>query len=325
MDTIFDLTWRFDLPIENLHIRDILFFLDIAKGSSFFKAAVDHDISQSSFSKAIIRLEKELDLRLIDRSHYPVTLTLQGEQFYSDLKELIPGFRKMKNHILAYSKVRNIRLMVVPTIANFGIQQIIDDFGKIHEDIPVHIREKEDPQEAVKALLQGETDFCIIHKPFLPLTHLRLTVFYFDRLYVIIPKDHRLAGNKEISLSDLWNETFITSRYSYTILRDICAEAEFTQLNILNNVPRPTIISLVEMGKGVAIYYKSDLDLFRLDNIVLKPIMGIPPTPLTLVSSQSNELIQVQKTFIDFIVSAFRKRKKLNEIKTILNTNKLLK
>jgi DNA-binding transcriptional LysR family regulator len=287
-----------------------MYFLDIARGSSFFKAAVDHDISQSSFSKAIIRLENDLGVRLIDRGHYPVTLTLAGEQLYADLKELIPGFRRLKNHMLAYSKDRDIKLLVVPAITNFGIRLIVDSFSKIHEDIPVYLSEKEDTQEAIKALLQGEVDFCIIHKPFSPVTQLRITILEPDRLYVIISKDHQLAGNEKLSFSDLCDETFITSRYSYTILRDICGKAEFAQLKIQNNVPRPTIIDSVDMGKGVAIYYKSDFNLFKMKNIVLKSLEGIPDNPVILASSSRNELTVPQKIFSNFITAVFRKRNK---------------
>jgi hypothetical protein len=64
------------------------------------------------------------------------------------------------------------------------------------------------------------------------------------------------------------------------------------------------------MGKGVAIYYKSDLNLFNLKNIVLKSLEGISDNPIILASSSRHELTAVQKTFSDFITVAFRKRNK---------------
>jgi DNA-binding transcriptional LysR family regulator len=299
------------MSLENLHIRIFGYFLDIARGSSFFEAAQDHDITQSSFSKAIQRLEGELGVRLIDRSHYPVKLTEAGEQFNTDLLELIPIYHKLKLHMLSYSQNRQIRCRIVPAMTNFRIQQILDEFTKVYPDIPVYLTDGEDPQEAIKALHQGEADFCIIHKPFSPATLLRMIILTSDRLFVMLPKTHHLASHETISLPDLNDETFVTSRFSYTILRDICSKIEFSQLNIRQNVPRPTIVSTVEAGKGVALYYESGLTLFHLENIALRPMMEIPNNPVTLVSSSRNELTKEQKIFSDFLVSTFRKRKKV--------------
>lgn len=48
---------------------------------SFSKAADEMGYSQSAVSQMITSLEKELGLRLIHRSRYGVTLTLEGKNF----------------------------------------------------------------------------------------------------------------------------------------------------------------------------------------------------------------------------------------------------
>ena len=64
-----------------MEIRQVEYFLSIVKTGSFSEAADEHFISQSSLSKNIIALEKELGVSLFDRSKRKVFLTDAGEVF----------------------------------------------------------------------------------------------------------------------------------------------------------------------------------------------------------------------------------------------------
>src|SRR5512137_2591980 len=64
-----------------MEIRQIQYFLSIVDTGSFSAAADEHYISQSSLSKMIISLEKELGVQLFDRSKRRVSLTEAGNAF----------------------------------------------------------------------------------------------------------------------------------------------------------------------------------------------------------------------------------------------------
>ena len=90
------------MSIGNIKIKYLFYFVDIAKGHSFFEAAAMHNITQSAFSKSIQKLEEELGIILIDRSHYPVTLTEQGQKLYQDLMSILPNYKAFKDHVSAF-------------------------------------------------------------------------------------------------------------------------------------------------------------------------------------------------------------------------------
>lgn len=293
------------MNISKLKLQHFIFFLDIAKGKNFFEAAIEHDITQATFSKAIMRLEDEIGSTLIDRGHYPVSLTPAGKQLYKDLQEMMPAIQSSIFHMKAYSQRTQIKMTVVPSLANYRIQHLVDRFTLAHPEIPVSINDSENPHDTLKALQNEEIDFCIMHKPFTPLTLLRTRVLTKEPLFVIMPKAHKLASRESVSLVDLYHETFIASRYSYTILQDICNTSVLSLLNIKKGVPRPTVISSIEAGQGITLYYKSDIDMFRLDNVVIKQIEEITDNPVILGSLGSNELSASQKLFSDFLASAF--------------------
>ena len=71
-----------------MEIRQIQYFLSIVDTGSFSAAADEHYISQSSLSKMIIALEKELTVTLFDRSKRKVSLTEAGEAFLRHARKL---------------------------------------------------------------------------------------------------------------------------------------------------------------------------------------------------------------------------------------------
>ena len=69
--------------------EQLSYFIAIVENDTFFDAACEMNISQSSLSKQIMKLEKELDLTLFDRTTRSATLTQAGEFFYNESKQLI--------------------------------------------------------------------------------------------------------------------------------------------------------------------------------------------------------------------------------------------
>lgn len=62
-------------------LEQIDYFICAAQSRTFFDAAEAMHISQSSLSKQIMKLEKELELTLWDRSKRTAVLTPEGEFF----------------------------------------------------------------------------------------------------------------------------------------------------------------------------------------------------------------------------------------------------
>lgn len=68
------------------------YFIEIASGKTFWEVSENHNISQSSVSKAILRLEDELNVKLFSREKRTVRLTPAGNMFYGALKKMEPEF-----------------------------------------------------------------------------------------------------------------------------------------------------------------------------------------------------------------------------------------
>ena len=71
-----------------MKIRQVQYLLKVAERGSFTAAVEELYISQSSLSKQIIALEKELGVPLIDRSRRKIALTQAGETFLRHARTL---------------------------------------------------------------------------------------------------------------------------------------------------------------------------------------------------------------------------------------------
>lgn len=71
-----------------MNSNQIKCFLSVGKTASFTRSAKDLYLSQSTISKNVANLEKELKVKLLDRSHQQVKLTPKGRKFYLKLSRI---------------------------------------------------------------------------------------------------------------------------------------------------------------------------------------------------------------------------------------------
>lgn len=84
-----------------MNVKQIEYFVEVAKTLNYTKAAENLYISQSAITKQIFLLEEELGIELFIRSHKGVQLTLAGELFLKDaidiLQKIEGSQRRMKD------------------------------------------------------------------------------------------------------------------------------------------------------------------------------------------------------------------------------------
>jgi len=77
-----------------MEIRHLKYFLEVVKENGYTSAANKLYVSQSSISKAINRLEKELGYELFDPKQKRPVLTTAGQRFYETSQQLVKDYDK---------------------------------------------------------------------------------------------------------------------------------------------------------------------------------------------------------------------------------------
>jgi hypothetical protein len=146
---------------------------------------------------------------------------------------------------------------------------------------------------------------------------MKITILTDDKRYVLLPSNHPLASYEAVSLADLFNETFLVTPWSYSILQGLSEYMDISSLSVKYEKNRARIINNIAFGHGIAIYYESDIRLFKLDNIAVRPLADAPYNSLVLMISGSGSYNPSQKVFRDFIVSAFQSERPRSRAKII--------
>lgn len=75
--------------MHNIETKWLLDFLKLAELKNFSKAAIERNVTQSTFSRRIQALENAVSCQLFDRETTPITLTQSGIEFRSSARSLV--------------------------------------------------------------------------------------------------------------------------------------------------------------------------------------------------------------------------------------------
>ena len=148
-----------------MDIQTLIYFVDIAEQHSFSAAAESQNISQSSLSKAIMRLENELNVHLFDRKKHPIELTPAGECFYEDVKKMLPNYYHAIRRLKAFTSKCKVTVCVVPNDPRQNLPYAMQTFRDENPNIYVEFLTQRDFSIAERCLLNGEIDYLIAHDP----------------------------------------------------------------------------------------------------------------------------------------------------------------
>lgn len=225
------------MNIEHLHE-----FLILAKTKSYSRSCELLYMNQSTLSKHIKALEAELDVRLFERSTRTVSLTLYGQQFLPYAEKISHTYFEY-NSVLTRQKNHILSIGVIPSVACYGLLDILWKFQKENPDININIDEG-DSYDLKKDLIEHKYDFTFMrrfHSVLLPDldvddndNNITYEHYFTDRMMALVPKKSSYNFGQTISLQDLENIPLCLLQRG-TLQYDICTEA-FEAVKVVPNI-----------------------------------------------------------------------------------------
>ncbi|QKG85244.1 LysR family transcriptional regulator [Kroppenstedtia pulmonis] len=189
--------------------RSLQVFLTVAKTLNFSRAAEELHLTQPGVSLHIQSLEKHYKTKLLDRTNKYVRLTPAGEILFQQGQEIMNQYARTKRLIddLTQSAQGHLAIGASFTFGEYILPGIISGFWERYPNITPAIT-IENTRDIGERVVQGELDVGIVEGE---LHHGDLVIHPIatDELVLILPVDHRLAGQKEINLAEVSNEHWI--------------------------------------------------------------------------------------------------------------------
>lgn len=207
-----------------MDIRQLQYFVEVARQRSFTKAAHTLHVSQPSISKMLKALEEELGVVLLDRTERKMELTDVGELVYDHATKVLQLMNSLSSSI---GEIRNlergrVKMGMMPTVGSFLLPNVIALFKKEYPGIDIEMKEYSAKLLEIH-VEQGNIDVGLTVLP-ADTEKFEVVPLLAEDLVAIVHREHWLAGREAVSLAELRDEAFILFTEEYAI-HDVVKQA----------------------------------------------------------------------------------------------------
>ena len=290
-----------------MEIRQIQYFLAIVETGSFSAAADEHFISQSSLSKRIIALEKELGLSLFDRSKRKVSLTYAGEAFLKHARKIDVAYKAMVVDLSEYKlDTDSFSIAAIPVITQYGITSYIAQFQDLYPDIHYTLEELHG-LNIFPALEEHRFDLAITRHNYLDHEKFASLEIFKDKLLVVVSPKNRHATRSSISIKELAGDNFIVfDRVTdlHQLIMDECKKAGFEPTIFYSSHRKVSVFGLVGANIGLALMPSKIFDYHKHPDVLAIPLEEDIECNVVLTHLKNKKLPRSAKLFMDFLKKA---------------------
>ena len=262
-----------------MNLQQLQYFKVISQTKNFTTASNILSITQPALSKAISKLEEELDVQLFEREGRNIKITKYGEVFLkyaeSALNDIEKGIEKIHD-----MKTNNDNIISIASTYCIGatfIPFLISNFINSHIQTRFNFN-NQSTEEIFKDLKYERVDlgfFDSIEK-IDKYSEIETILVKKEEYVLIVPKNHHLANREEVELKELKDEYFIA-------YNDRNNEKKISYSELIGYTPKievePTeatmLASLVAAGAGIAIILNTPMiNTNKLSIIKIKDYIG---------------------------------------------------
>jgi len=193
-------------------LRDVEYFAVVAQHGHVGRAAEALGLSQPALSRSLRRLEASMDARLVARTPKGVELTAVGAALFSRVHRLRMAVDDVLREAadLSQGTAGHLRLGLGPVVAEHMLPRASTALFKSAPRATVKMTVAHH-HVLVPGLRNGQFDLILSGIPAPEHEDLTHDYLYDDEFAVVVSTDHRLAGRKQVTLTDLANERWVSS------------------------------------------------------------------------------------------------------------------
>jgi DNA-binding transcriptional LysR family regulator len=268
-----------------LDVRRLRVLREVASHGSFSAAAEALSYTQSAVSQQIAALEREAGSRLVERNARGVTLTDAGRALVCHTDVILARLADAEEELQAINGLRGgrLRLAAFPSACATLMPLAVARFRERHPGIDLTLCPAE-PDEGLALLRGGESDIALSIEATFQTRHdgddVDALTLLDDPMYIMLPRDHPMAGRARLKLTDLADEAWMIGTAGTcpdtSIFLRACRVAGFEPNIAFNLDDYNAIQGFVAAGMGVS--FIPDLALINVrDDIVVRSFGPRPP------------------------------------------------
>ncbi|NEB80610.1 LysR family transcriptional regulator, partial [Streptomyces sp. SID14478] len=238
-------------------IRHLECFVAVAEESHFGRAAARLGMAQPPLSQRIQRLERELEVRLFDRTSRQVITTKAGMLLLPEARELLARTESLR---AAARRIRDgesgmLRAGLPPDIAGGTVAALLTGFQERSSGVELELHELSTTEQLAR-FARRELDVGLIHHP-CDVSGLELGPVLRRDLGVLLPRNAEAAAHTEVPLAALAARDLILFPRAgapalYDDLLTTCARGGYTPPSVRHGQGASFVRGLVLSSRAVA-------------------------------------------------------------------------
>ncbi|CAM4182477.1 LysR family transcriptional regulator [Lederbergia lenta] len=293
-----------------MELRQIQYFIEVAKREHMTDAADALHVAQSAVSRQIVNLEAELGINLFIREGRNIRLTPIGQMFLEKMQQAMDVIEQAKREIneCLDPEKGTVRIGFPSSLAAHLLPTVISAFRKEHPKVKFQLHQ-DSYYNLIDSVIKGEIDMALMGP--LPMQERRVKseVLFVEKLVALLYSNHPLARKRTLTLDDLRHDSFILSPKGY-ILRDVvikaCQQHGFEPDVSFEGKDIDAIKGLVSAGLGVTMLPEITL-IDSLPRATVKTSITEPEVTRTVgvIIPRDRELMPTELLFYEFLQNFF--------------------
>jgi DNA-binding transcriptional LysR family regulator len=260
--------------VELKHLQALL---GIADTGSFSAAAVTIGTVQSNVSAHIARLERELDVQLVDRSTGHLTdegdvVVRRARRVMNELSALVADVTALRQEV-----VGTVRLGMIGTTGRWLVPQLFDLLRARHPHIHLNVAEGSSAQLELQ-LASGHLDLAVVTFP-LSGDEVIVAQLFDEDLVLVVPREHPLGKESSLPLARLADMELLLPAPGTALRAEIDSAVVPARLELRPSMELDgvrMIAALVFDGYGPAILPATVVPGHLRERFAVIPIEGFP-------------------------------------------------
>lgn len=235
--------------------RQLSIFTRVARCRSFSAAAVELHLAQSVVSRTVQEIERQLHISLLHRTTRAVELTAAGEKFLELADQILRCHANAAREFNRFvdGDAGTVDIAALPSVAAVLLPSAISSFLCHHPGVRLRIR------DGLADTVMHDVDSGAAEIGIAPCRHIPTSLvarpLVTDRLFAVMPHEHRLAQRPFVRWRDLSGATFIalSGTSSVRSLTDqAMSSAGIPADNLIETANVATVGGLVAAGLGLS-------------------------------------------------------------------------
>lgn len=281
-------------------------FLEVARLSSFSRAAERRFRTQPAISAQIRSLEEEVGAKLLDRSGGKVSVTAPGKVFQKYAEDTLEQRRVV---LITLAEMHRVPRGEIVVSANEGtclhiLPEVFAEFKRQYPNVAVNVKRLEH-NKILEAIIDNSCDFGVVS---LPVNDKRLTIvpIHRDEMVSIAPPNHPLAAQAQATVAEIAEYPVLLPKFGRTrdALEQLFHERHLKPIISMELDSSELLKRFVAVGVGVGFIARSNVveDLKAKVLAVVSIADATIPRDLALVFRKDKALSRAALAFIDIAV-----------------------